>query len=197
MSRSIENNGHGRRSVRRRFVAAAAALTIIAAATPAVANAGGGPGPAADRSGDRWLQEVVATNAGYHRVAAAEQAGYRGDIVPDCMDNPDKGGMGVHWISMDLLTDGMIIPDQPEALVYELDARGEKHLVAVEWVMPPNGEYPGPTAEDPGVAPLLHGHVFTWHPMLHVWKLHAWLFKANPSGMFADYNPLVGECPAA
>jgi hypothetical protein len=28
------------------------------------------------------------------------------------------------------------------------------------------------------------------------YELHAWLWKPNPSGVFADYNPRV-HCPAA
>lgn len=43
---------------------------------------------------------------------------------------------------------------------------------------------------------MLFDQDFTWHPTLEVWKLHAWLFRPNPDGVFADYNPWVSMCPS-
>ena len=31
---------------------------------------------------------------------------------------------------------------------------------------------------------------------LGVYVLHAWVWKYNPNGVFADFNPRVGDCPA-
>lgn len=39
------------------------------------------------------------------------------------------------------------------------------------------------------------GIYFTWQPMLGVWKLHAWLYRPNPAGLFEDFNPWVKRCP--
>jgi len=179
---------HGRTSVR--LVAGLAALVVGFAAVPAVATADGArPGETAPT-----LTDVARANVRYHSIAKAERDGYSGDVVPMCMDHPTTGGMGVHWINVDLLTDGLITPTRPEALVYELGPRGKKTLVAVEWVMPPNDMYP--PAPDGGSGPTLYGQEFSWHPTLQVWKLHAWLYRANPTGVFQDYNPDVSACPA-
>jgi hypothetical protein len=37
---------------------------------------------------------------------------------------------------------------------------------------------------------------FHRHPVLPLWVLHTWLWKDNPAGVFADWNPAVRPCPA-
>lgn len=173
----------------------AVGVTLFAAITPSSVSAR--LDPALQDSGedaDITLADVARANARYHSITRAERSDYAGDIVPDCMDDEQRGGMGVHWINEGLLTDGEITPLRPEALVYELDERGKKTLVAVEWVMPPNQEYP--SKDEGGTGPVLFDQDFTWHPTLEVWKLHAWLFRPNPDGLFADYNPWVETCPS-
>ncbi|MET9437724.1 hypothetical protein [Streptomyces sp. NPDC006551] len=63
--------------------------------------------------------------------------------------------------------------------------KGERKLVALEWVVPNTGQ-PRPQIfgrgfDDPEVIPGV-GDVYT---------LHAWLFKKNPKGVFVPYNPRV------
>jgi hypothetical protein len=40
------------------------------------------------------------------------------------------------------------------------------------------------------------GQDFHKHPTLPLYVLHAWIWEANPDGMFADFNPVLGACPA-
>ena len=39
--------------------------------------------------------------------------------------------------------------------------------------------------------PELFGQRFHRDVVFGLWVLHAWVWKANPSGVFAEYNPLV------
>ena len=78
-------------------------------------------------------------------------------------------------------------PSAPAALVFEPHKDGRYQLVAVEYVVP------GPPDMR---APHLLNHDFTYLSSLGVWKLHAWIFRPNPAGMFADYNPNVRQCPS-
>lgn len=39
--------------------------------------------------------------------------------------------------------------------------------------------------------PVLMGHEFHPVPAAGIWGLHAWVWKHNPDGMFADWNPEV------
>ena len=77
--------------------------------------------------------------------------------------------------------DGILDPLAPEALVYTHVGR-QLRLVAVEWV----STTPGVVR---GFGPL---HL---NEALGVWVLHAWIWRNNPDGMFADMNPRIGDCP--
>jgi hypothetical protein len=37
---------------------------------------------------------------------------------------------------------------------------------------------------------------FTDGTELTIYKLHVWLWKWNPSGLFADFNPRARSCPS-
>jgi hypothetical protein len=132
------------------------------------------------------LSAVRHATAKFHSVRAAEAAGY-GDAGLPCFDKPGVGGMGVHWVKGSLLN-GTVIPTKPQALVYELDGN-EMTLVAVEYLVPYSLPQPAP----------LFGHAFH-HAFykttpLPFWELHAWVWRHNPLGTFADYNPRVDLCP--
>lgn len=119
----------------------------------------------------------------------AEAAGYADTIdALGCFENADAGGMGLHYLDESLLDDVVDI-NTPEALVYELDAAGEiVGLVAHEYIVPVEAW----TSEQP---PNLFGVDFHQHPVLPLWVLHAWIWKDNPAGVFADWNPTVRLCP--
>lgn len=155
---------------KKRWLLALAAVAVLTVAIPALA-------------GQSELASVRRATARYHSVAAAEAYDYVRFLA--CFDSPD-GGMGQHYVNMELLGDGTLDPLRPEAMVYEV--RDDKlKLVAVEWVLPG-------LATDP--APTLFGNHFHYNPTLEIWALHAWIWSPNPSGMFADWNPDVAPCPA-
>jgi hypothetical protein len=121
-------------------------------------------------------------------VEVAEAAGYASTLdTLGCFEDP-QGGMGVHYLNSDLL-DGTLDLTKPEALVYELRADGSiAGLVAHEYIVPVDTW----TARRP---PMLAGVPLHRHPTLPLWVLHTWLWKENPSGDFADWNPAVRPCP--
>jgi hypothetical protein len=91
--------------------------------------------------------------------------------------------MGFHFAKESAI-DGNLNELEPEVLVYEPEKDGRLQLVAVEFVVPfeiaPETDRP-PT--------LFNGRPFTPFHDNGVWGLHAWIFKNNPSGMFADWQP--------
>jgi hypothetical protein len=138
------------------------------------------------------VAEIAAANlaaAGFQDVAVAEASGYASTLETlGCFEDAETGGMGVHWLNESLMDDQVDLAT-PEALVYELDFDGEvTGLVAHEYIVPVEAW----TAEAP---PNLFGLDFHQHGTLPLWILHAWIWKDNPSGMFADYNPKVRLCP--
>jgi predicted small secreted protein len=136
--------------------------------------------------------EIIAANlatAGFQDVAVAEAAGYGNTMEAlGCFENPEVGGMGLHFLREDLMDD-VVEVTEPEALVYELDHNGEiTGLVAHEYIVPVEAW----TSDQP---PTLFGLDFHQHPVLPLWVLHAWIWKDNPAGMFEDWNPKVRMCP--
>ncbi|WP_342431788.1 hypothetical protein [Neobacillus sp. FSL H8-0543] len=128
-------------------------------------------GPAVSKQ----LSEVRKTTAKYHDINVAFREGYTTDyfLVPN---------MGIHLVKGDLLTDdGSLDPLAPEVLVYEPKKNGGYKLVAVEY-MTVGGERPS-----------LFGQVFDNGPFPSSFALHAWVWQANPDGMFSPFNPNVAN----
>ena len=93
--------------------------------------------------------------------------------------------MGYHFANFDILLDGVVDPLLPEALLYEPRKNGQLRLVAVEYVIP--GAFLPPTA----APPVLFGQEFQYNEGDQVWALHVWIWRHNPNGMFAGWNPRV------
>ncbi len=136
--------------------------------------------------GGHGLAAVRDATAKFHSTSNAVEAGY-GPFL-SCFDLPGVGGMGQHYVDASLL-DATLQPTRPEALVYEIDGSKLK-LVAVEYIVP----WSAWVSPEP---PRLFGQTFYRITSLHVWALHAWVWRHNPLGVFANYNPNVRMCPAA
>jgi hypothetical protein len=91
--------------------------------------------------------------------------------------------MGFHCGDPGLI-DGVVEELKPELLLYEPQKNGRLRLVAVEYVVP----FTAWTQADP---PSLHGLTFAANQTFQVWALHAWVWRHNPAGTFADWNPTV------
>ena len=137
------------------------------------------PAAQAGASGGDELAAVRAATAQFHSIPAAEAAGYHKALW--CFEKPGVGGMGWHWLKPQLI--GTLTPTQPAALVFEPDGNQFK-LVAVEYIAPYSSTQPS-----------LFGRPFLHNLNPNVWALHAWIWKPNPLGMFAPYNPKVDLCP--
>lgn len=160
----------------RRLVGALAASALALVLAPL------GPASAAPTANIQpQLAVVRQATAPFHSLAAAERAGYA-KFLP-CFDLPGVGGMGQHYLLGSAL-DGTVDAAQPEVLVYTPDST---KLLAVEYVVPKALW----TGAEP---PELFGQHFHSNDALGVWALHAWIWKPNPLGMNADFNPDVSLC---
>lgn len=132
----------------------------------------------------RDLEVLRAATTRFHDIAVARAAGYP-STMPKCIADSTMGGMGYHLIDRSLFDDKLEI-ERPEMLLYAPAAEGKVELVAVEYVVPYRAV---PSTAKP---PRIFGQDLKRYDQLNYWALHVWAWRANPSGLFADWNPTVG-----
>ena len=146
----------------------------------------------ADPSVLRDLARVRQATEKYHDVKVALADGFI--RTPACVASPD-GGMGIHFINPARLMDPAENILEPEILLY-VEKDGELKLVGVEYfygIGAPDTHIPDPAP----AAPTLFGRPFDGPMDAHEpgqpphYDLHVWVWQANPSGMFAPFNPNV------
>lgn len=129
------------------------------------------------------VEALRASMDAYTSLSLAKKAGY-GTAITDCMSNGDVGAMGVHFGNTTLF-DAVADSLHPEVLIYEPGTNGEMSLVGVEFLVPYTA------IPRTGTAPVLFGQKFSQNDVFQVWALHVWTHRANPSGLFASWNPRV------
>ena len=149
-----------------------------------------------------WVYATRRHTAKYLRESVALAEGFVAD--PFCIAVPGVGGMGIHYPNFDRMSDLEVDARFPELLLYAERPDGGRYLVAVEYFAPVlsdgnpwfgSATEPPPTVDNP--PPVLFGQTFDgpmpghapgmpWH-----YDLHAWIWKENPAGLFAQFNPRV------
>jgi hypothetical protein len=125
----------------------------------------------------------------FQNAQAAQAAGY--GLFHGCVSGPQEGAMGIHFANGDLVGDGLLDAQRPEALLYELKD-GQLRLVGVEYLV--LASQWDAAAKGP---PTLMGQMFNYvgepnrYGLPAFYELHVWAWKSNPSGTFADWNPKV------
>lgn len=173
---------------RHRWLAAATALVVTGTVVASAARS--------SALGESDIAQARAATADYHRVEAAEAAGYglpSAGPLHECISSLDgMGAMGYHWINGTLASDDVLDAAAPEALVYEPESNGGLRLVALEFVVFKSVW----EASHTGV-PVLFGRPLKLieapnrYAVPSFYEVHVWTGKHNPDGMFADHNPLV------
>ena len=122
------------------------------------------------------LQRVTAR---YHNLSAALDDDFV--LLHSCEDRPGEGPVGTVYVNVARLMDGVIDPESPDALIYEPSRTGPPTLVGVEFAVPNTGQNP----------PTFLGATFQREDEFGVFALHAWVWRTNPEGLFAETNPRV------
>lgn len=160
-----------------------------------------------DRSDLRDLLRAAIATAPFHSTERAARAGYGpfspGAPLHECISSlDDTGAMGFHWLDPDNLTTSLDVT-KPQVLVYAPDRRGGLHLVALEYVIFQEAWF----ADHGDTTPMMFGQMFmktgdrvrpeipNRYEIPPFWSLHVWLWKFNPSGLFAPFNPRVSCDP--
>ena len=167
-----------------------APFVVVAAALLLGSCAPTGPGHGSAHSG-ALVEEVRRGTSVFRDPAAA--TGYAPFL--GCVSAPGEGAMGVHLVNGDLVGDGELDAQRPEALIYEPTPDGLR-LVGVEFIVMAEGWH-----AHHKTPPTLMGQVFHYtaspnrYGIPAFYSLHVWAWKDNPQGPFADWNPRV-SCQA-
>ena len=176
---------------------------------------------AAQPTAEPSLERVRAATERFRDVKVAVAEGYIRDPMNICdtadmMGRPAKlGAMGIHYFRPDLL--GVTAPPSPRVdgtgthtdflkpgiLIYEPQPDGSLQLVAIEnlvfqksWHAAGNAKPPSfhgveyDNMKDDPATKIDEAHMFEPH-----YDRHVWLYRRNPNGMFAQFNPDV-SCKA-
>jgi hypothetical protein len=171
------------------------AATVIS--FPAMAVVAGGDGPRWSSDSRQSVASAVHATDKFHSLGEATEAGYAlppaGVPLHECIASLNNtGGMGYHYINGKLLDD-VIDARRPEVLVFAPDRHGKRRLAALEYVVFQDAW----NKAHPNTTPTLFGEPFhaTGSPNRYnipaFYALHVWLWRDNPSGLFADFNPTV------
>jgi hypothetical protein len=140
----------------------------------------------AERAVDRQLRELVAALARFADVDGARAAGY---TEADGCRSGRFGAQGLHFANAALVERLALEVGTPQMLMYEPFADGTMRLVGVEYRLP----YAAWHDAGHSAPPSLYGKVFRLDASAfeYPWyRLHVWI-RFNPTGVFADWNPLV------
>jgi hypothetical protein len=189
------------------------AMFFVVTATTAT---GAAPAASQPREAEPNLAAVKAAAERFRDLDVALAEGYVRDPLNICETaeimgfRPELGAMGIHYFRPDLLgitatsprVDGNGLHTdflRPSILIYEPQDDGSMVLVAVENLVFEAGWWAAGNTEAPtfhGVAwdhmvddpatPMDEAHAFEPH-----FDRHVWVFRENPNGVFAQFNPSV------
>jgi hypothetical protein len=108
-----------------------------------------------------------------------------------CVSGTQEGAMGVHYVNGQLVFDGRLDPETPEAVMYEM-RNGRLYLLGADYIVMADAWDAANAAP-----PALLGQAFTFNESPNrfglppFYSLHVWAWRDNPHGTFVDWNPQV------
>jgi hypothetical protein len=145
---------------------------------------------AARRNDDLSLARKA--TAKYSDVAVAFADGFT--PASPCVTDPNgSGNMGIHFDHPSRVRDLVLDPEKPDILLYERKSTGELRLVGLEYWIIDIDQNKATDFDRPSMFGVpfdgpMDGHA----PGMPIhYDLHVWLYKYNPNGTFAIFNPNV------
>jgi hypothetical protein len=167
-----------------------AITTAIVIGAPSSLGAQHGPAHHARTSGE-LVKIVREATERFKNVAAAEAEGYT--LMFGCVSGPDWGAMGLHYVNLALVTDGVLDPTKPEIIIYEPTPSGRPKLTGADFLV-----FAADWHATNQATPQLGGqllHLFespNRFGLPEFYTLHVWAWKENPAGMFSNWHSRVG-----
>ncbi|MCU0520403.1 MAG: hypothetical protein MUF84_06920 [Anaerolineae bacterium] len=160
-------------------------LAVLIVGTP-VAVMAARPGELV--TGGPEIAQIRRATARYHQLSVAEEEGF----VPlfECISHATEGAMGWHYI-LPARFDADLKLEEPEVLLYEILPDGTSKLTGVEYIVPAAAWPEGAAPPEFLGKELLYKTMVGSHEVDPYYEVHAWVWRRNPSGLLADWNPRV------
>jgi hypothetical protein len=138
------------------------------------------------------LQAVRESTGRFKDVSAAEAEGY--SLLFGCVTGPDSGAMGLHYVNLSLVGQGVVDASRPQIVIYEPKPDGHLELIGADFLVLADQwdkAHPGQGA------PQLMGQLFHYFEAPNrfglppFYTLHVWAWKQNPNGAFVNWHPKV------
>jgi len=130
----------------------------------------------------------------FRDVSVAEAEGY--SLMFGCVSGPDSGAMGLHYVNLALVGDGVLDASRPEIVIYEPLPDGRLKLTGADFLV-----FAADWHAANAVTPQLMGqllHLFespNRFGLPDFYTLHVWAWKPNPTGTFVNWHANV-SCDA-
>ena len=140
-------------------------------------------------SGD-LVKAVREATERFKDVSVAEAEGY--SLMFGCVSGPDWGAMGLHYVNLPLVVDGVLDPAKPEIVIYEPLPNGRKRLIGADFLVFASDWHAKNTATPELMGQLLHMFESpNRFGLPDFYTLHVWAWKENPTGMFVNWHAKV------
>jgi hypothetical protein len=181
-------------SGRARAVRPTAGALVVALGWPASGFAQDHQAHAAAKTSNALVRVVRDATERFRDVATAEREGY--GLMFGCVSGGDWGAMGLHYVNLPLVLDGVLDPSKPEIIIYEPLPNGRLKMTGADFLV-----FAADWHASHAATPELQGqllHLFespNRFGLPNFYTLHVWAWKENPTGAFANWHSNV-SCDA-
>jgi hypothetical protein len=165
-------------------------ILAVAAATPQAALADSDEPAQTSRlkphSGE-LVRIVRESTRRFQDVNQAMAEGYQ--LLFGCVSGPDDGAMGLHYVNLQLVADGVLDPRRPEIVIYEPLPNGGKKLIGADFLVFSETWHASNTGTPELMGQLLHlFEAPNRFGLPAFYTLHVWAWKPNPTGAFVNWH---------
>lgn len=123
----------------------------------------------------------------FRDVNVAKAEGYQ--LLFGCVSGPDDGAMGMHYVNLALVADGVLDPQKPEIVIYEPTANGGRRLIGADYLIFSDAWHANNTATPELMGQLMHLiDSPNRYGLPAFYTLHVWAWKPSPTGAFVNWH---------
>jgi hypothetical protein len=123
----------------------------------------------------------------FHDINQARAEGYQ--LLFGCVSGPDDGAMGLHYVNLGLVADGVLDPAKPEIVIYEPTPNGGRRLLGADFLVFSETWHKTNEATPQVMGQLMHLiDAPNRYGLPAFYTLHVWAWKPSPTGAFVNWH---------